>query len=221
MGMFVPVLAALAAAVCALPLPFPAADAVTFSTDVDTMPFPASAPTPGLTMKSWSGKVDGKPYTAHLAVVQDPRYFRFELPPGGIPKLSKTSETAAYRSCNYATNGGFFDMSTGYPVANVVVNGTVVASFDKFAANFALQDNEYVTGYITQSDVKTGQWRQMLQGAGWLVRKGQPHVNVSVSTGEVSVAFALEMAPRWVPPSRSHACSPTFRLSALCCGLLR
>jgi hypothetical protein len=48
-------------------------------------------------MKSWNGTLNGSPYTAHLATIVDPRFFRFEVAPGGIPHLAKVSETAVYR----------------------------------------------------------------------------------------------------------------------------
>lgn len=51
-------------------------DGAGFVTDVDVVAFPPPLTNPGLSMKSWNGTSNGKPYTAHLATIADPRYFR-------------------------------------------------------------------------------------------------------------------------------------------------
>jgi exopolysaccharide biosynthesis protein len=175
---------------------FHAQPKVQFTTDVDTQPLPAPNSSNGLMMKTFTGTSYGKSYTAHLATIDDPRYFRFEVSPGGLPHLSKPTVTAGFRNCEYATNGGFFDMSNGNAEGNVIVNGTVLASYDNFWTNLGITDTEFVVGYITQADLASYNFRTLLQGVGWLVRNGMGHVNVSMSNGEVSESFVNEMAPR-------------------------
>ena len=126
-----------------------------------------------------------------------PRFVRFDVPEHGCTRV-KTSVTADFRNCVFATNGGFFSLDTGACVGNVLVNGSDINLSDAAGANFAFNGTHLVTGYVSRADFSGHRFhfRDALQGAGWLVRRSQPHVNVSVARGEVSPAFASEMAPR-------------------------
>ena len=37
--------------------------------------------------------------------------------------------------------------------------------------NFALEKDQFIVGYLTNSTLKTGVFSQLISGAGWLVRK--------------------------------------------------
>lgn len=123
---------------------------VNFVTDVDKAAFPAPASGPGISINTMTGISRGKAYTAHVATIADPRFFSIEIPQAGVPSLAKTSDTAAFRGCAFATNGGFFDMSTGAPEGNVIINGTIVNAVNTMRANFGMIQGAYVTGYIPQ-----------------------------------------------------------------------
>ena len=79
---------------------------------------------------------------------------RFEVPKGGIPNRALTSVTADFRSCEYATNGGFFDMTNGDAEGNVVVNSTVISAVNVSRANVGLTASGFVIGYVP-GDFKT------------------------------------------------------------------
>jgi len=195
--LFLSVAAALAFSTSGLVDPGPVSASV--ATDVDSYPFAAPQSGPGLSLKKWTGVSLNKTYTGHLATVTDPRFFRFEVSPGGLPHLSKTSVTSVQRNCTYATNGGFFDMSTGAAEGNLIVNSTVLASFDSARANVGFTDDAVVFGYLAQGDVTVAgpyKWSHLMAGAGWVVRKGASYTAAAVANGEVSLAFAQEMAPR-------------------------
>jgi hypothetical protein len=70
------------------------------------------------------------------------------------------------RRCQYATNGGFFNMSNGDCNGNVVVNGTSVCALGYQQANFGITDSDVVVGYISLADLKAKKFpfRTMLQG---------------------------------------------------------
>ena len=129
----------------------------------------------------------GKPYTAHLASVADPRYFRFEISPKGPEHLSKTSETAKYRNCVYATNGAFFDMSNGGCDAAEVVNGTVTCSSTRVASSIGLTDDNVSFGMLEASASK---YHTLLEGSGWIVHAGAGHVDAAIADKEISKGFA-------------------------------
>lgn len=170
-----------------------------WTSSVDVFPLPPAASTPGLTMHTWSGVAEGKKYTGHIATVEDPRYFSFQIAKGGSPHRATTTATAAYHGCEYATNGGFFDMSTGAPEGNVLIDKVVVSKADFKRANFGITTTgNYTIGYITQDDFEKPlyPWTTLLQGNGWLIREGKYNVNASIAFGEISKSFADEMAPR-------------------------
>ena len=51
----------------------------------------------------------------------------------------------------------------------------IVCTFVQLAGsrrvNFALEKDQFVVGYLTNSTLKSGIYSQLISGAGWLVRK--------------------------------------------------
>jgi hypothetical protein len=164
-------------------------------TDVDVMPLPRALPNAMLKQYAVNVSTSGGVVTAHVASILDPRFFRVELPEGGVPNLAPTSATATYRGCTYATNGGFFVESSGACNGSLVVNGSLVCTHGGLRANFALTNVSVVTGRLSLADLTSGAlgFTTLIQGAGWLVRGGLPYANESLAAGEMTQRFFLEM----------------------------
>jgi N-acetylglucosamine-1-phosphodiester alpha-N-acetylglucosaminidase len=107
------------------------------------------------------------------------------------------SVTARSENCIYATNAGFFAMTT--PSAcegNLIINGTAVQLPALVRANFGLtREGKYVVGFITEADLKRPRWHftQLIQGVGWIVRDGASYV---AKSPDLSQPFIDEKAPR-------------------------
>lgn len=198
------VLAALWAGCMALPPP-PHLEVPGMVSDVDTLAFGAATPSLELAHFAQSGSVTvprvGKPqpYVAHVAMVEDPRYFAVELPRGGCTgSREKTSRTAQARKCAYATNAGFFSFTAhDFCEGNLVSDGKDVQFTHHPAASFGLTaGGRIATGFLNASALPNGDpFLQLIGGAGWLVRRGSPNTAASPDL-DPSSKFFTERAPR-------------------------
>lgn len=198
------VLAALWADCMALPPP-PVLEVPGSAIELDTLTF--APPTRSLQLSYFEqyGSVTvprvGKPqpYVAHVAVLEDPRYFAVELPHGGCTGTrEKTSHTAQDRKCVYATNAGFFSFaSRDFCEGNLVSDGKDVQFTSHPAASFGLTaGGRIATGFANDSALPDGdRFVQLISGAGWLVRHGSPNTASSPDLNPNSTFFT-ERAPR-------------------------
>jgi len=164
--------------------------------DYITQPFAAAGPFE-LDVKMIRGVYPstGRSYTAYAGIVSNPRLLGFEVPVQGCGHRVKTSETAQAKNCVYATNGAFFDMSTGACLGNLVVNGTVHTLRESGSAQFGMTKNEFVVGYFNASDLKSFGFTQLIEGKGLLVRHGSAAVNKSHEFTPTN-SFVTLIAPR-------------------------
>lgn len=129
-----------------------------------------------------------------MAVIDDPYYMLSVLEPGGgngcsnkyfTTQTSLVRETVAKRlgGCLASVNGGYFKVSTGECLGNVVSDGKVVqTSNNEQNANFGIkQDGSIVVGYLSDSEILNNTFRQLVTGVIWLVRNGSSFVNESMA----------------------------------------
>lgn len=169
--------------------------------DVEVSPYRA-APFAPLNATSYSGTVPstGRPFTAHLGVVQNADLFSIEIIPGGCANHAATSVQAAFFGCQLATNGGYFAFTPPACEYNLIVNHTVVASSanGNVALGMSSALGAVVLGYIADTNFTAYGFRSLLSGAGFLVRAGRSYVNESTEFGPKpwNDTFVTEKAPR-------------------------
>ena len=127
---------------------------------------------------------------------------------------STVSATSSRRnnSCKLAVNAGYFSMSRGLCLGNIVSDGRIVQTTDEQNANFGIrQDGTIVVGYIHERDILSGSYRQLVSGVIWLVRNGTNYVNESMqlecashqNTGKMST-FVEVLSARTAVGHDSH-----------------
>ena len=94
---------------------------------------------------------------------------------------STVSATSGKRGCKIATNAGYFSVSNGKCLGNIVSDGRIVQTSSEQNANFGIRhDGTIVVGYIPEEDILNGSFRQLVSGVIWLVRNGSNYVNESM-----------------------------------------
>lgn len=136
----------------------------------------------------------GKKYLVGTMAFIDQPYHTFSvLEPGGeggcrgnyFVTRSTVQDTVKSRKsgCSLAANAGYFVVSSGKCLGNVVSDGRIVQTADNQQnANFGIRDDgTIVVGYIPDDEVKntTNPFRQLVTGVLWLVRNGTNYVNES------------------------------------------
>ena len=113
--------------------------------------------------------------------------------------------------CEVVTNAGFFNVSSGACLGDLVSAGSVVQTSDKHNVNFGIRGGQFVTGYVSSEEItgvvsgeSEGGTRDghvpfdtLVSGLGWLVREGEVYVEES---------FHSRRPP--VHPSKEDADSP-------------
>jgi exopolysaccharide biosynthesis protein len=95
-------------------------------------------------------------------------------------------ETVANRKhgCHLAANAGYFEVTNGRCLGNIVSDGNVVQTAGGTQnANFGIrEDGTIVVGYITDEEIfdQSNPYRQLVTGVIWLVRNGSNYVNESM-----------------------------------------
>jgi len=115
----------------------------------------------------------------------------------GCPGRTSTSANSEARGCMLATNAGFFNMETGACIGNIVSDGKVVETQDLLRASFGLtKSGKLVAGYVNATSAKSGDYLQLVQGAGWLVRNGVSYIATSAKKENIGTSFVALLAPR-------------------------
>lgn len=132
--------------------------------------------------------------TGTIAFIDSPYYTLSVLEPyqkGGceVKYFSATKSTVqetssnSKHSCKLAANAGFFSMTNGKCMGNIVSDGRLVQSANGIQnANFGIrEDGTLVIGYIPEEDLHntSNPFRQLVTGIVWLVRNGTNYVNES------------------------------------------
>ena len=91
--------------------------------------------------------------------------------------------TNSKHGCILAANAGFFSVSDGKCLGNIVSDGRLVQSANGIVnANFGIrEDGTVLVGYIPDDELhsKSNPFRQLVTGIVWLVRNGTNYVNES------------------------------------------
>ncbi|XP_073915846.1 N-acetylglucosamine-1-phosphodiester alpha-N-acetylglucosaminidase isoform X3 [Castor canadensis] len=133
----------------------------------------------------------GRAVAGHLTRVADPlRTFSVLEPggPGGCAQRRRATveNTARAAGCLVAQNGGFFRMSTGDCLGNVVSDARRVSDAGGLQnAQFGIRrDGTLVTGYLSEEEVLDSEnpFVQLLSGVVWLIRNGSVYINESQAT---------------------------------------
>lgn len=128
-----------------------------------------------------------------IAFVENP-FFTMSIlepyEPGGCKmdyfSASRSTVTATSgrrkNGCKLAVNAGYFSMTNGQCLGNIVSDGRMVQSTNEQNANFGIrEDGTIVVGYISEEEILNGSFRQLVSGVLWLVRNGTNYVNESMS----------------------------------------
>ena len=143
----------------------------------------------------YADSTDGKKYlVGTIAYIENPYYTFSVLEPkekGGCTMRffsatrSTVIDTAKNRKygCKLVANGGYFSMTTGQCLGNIVSDARIVQTAnDEQNANFGIrQDGTIVVGYIPDKEILDTEnpFRQLISGVIWLVRNGTNYVNES------------------------------------------
>eukprot|EP01126_Amoeba_proteus_P055851 TRINITY_DN6956_c0_g1_i3.p1 TRINITY_DN6956_c0_g1~~TRINITY_DN6956_c0_g1_i3.p1 ORF type:complete len:367 (-),score=60.05 TRINITY_DN6956_c0_g1_i3:112-1212(-) len=123
-----------------------------------------------------------------MTVLDDPLHTFSILEPGGVggcaggDHRTKVSQTSGQYNCNVAGNGGFFDITTGACLGNIVSRGRIIQNTGLQNANFGIRrDGTIVVGYLDKSDIdnSSNPFQNLVAGVIWLVRGGKNYVNES------------------------------------------
>jgi hypothetical protein len=88
--------------------------------------------------------------------------------------------------CEVVTNAGFFNVSSGTCLGDLVSAGNVVQTSEKHNVNFGIRSGKFVTGYVTSDEITASASRgthepfdTLVSGLGWLIREGEVYVDES------------------------------------------
>ena len=141
-----------------------------------------------------SERLTGNKYLIGTVAYIDNPYYTFSVLEPGTPggcshgyfaTRSTVQKTVGNRKlgCKLATNAGYFVVSSGKCLGNVVSNGRVaLTANNQQNANFGIrQDGSIVVGYIPDEEIlnTTNPFRQLVSGVLWLVRNGTNYVSES------------------------------------------
>jgi len=167
------------------------------------------APLPGMPDLQMSVEMlglesSGAHVLGHLVKVNNPiGRVSMALPPGGCGQREKTSITAQKHSprCALAVNAGYFNVTDGACIGNLVSDGVLIQSvpLDQGNVNFGIKDGKFVIGYLTPAELVG--FQQLVSGVTWLVRDGKNYVaegwkesNITVQTS--GDKYATNLASR-------------------------
>ncbi|XP_003790897.1 N-acetylglucosamine-1-phosphodiester alpha-N-acetylglucosaminidase [Otolemur garnettii] len=145
----------------------------------------------GPTVRTFVSHFGDRAVTGHLTRVVAPLSTFSVLEPGGtggcaIKRRTTVEETARAADCRVAQNGGFFRMSTGECLGNVVSDKRRVSSSGGLQnAQFGIRrDGTLVTGYLSEEEVLDTEnpFVQLVSGVVWLIRNGSIYINESQAT---------------------------------------
>jgi len=140
----------------------------------------------------------GQTITGHALTIEGAgEAFHIYNPNDKCPGVKATSVTSAAHGCKIATNAGFFDMSHGSCIGEIVSDGKTIHSDPAQRSMFGITaDGKYIAGYGNESFVKSNQFKQLVQGRGWLVRDGKSYVATSANKENIGSSFVKLLAPR-------------------------
>mmetsp|Transcript_112877 Transcript_112877/g.319745 ORF Transcript_112877/g.319745 Transcript_112877/m.319745 type:complete len:379 (+) Transcript_112877:81-1217(+) len=136
-----------------------------------------------------STKVKNAHLNGHFAKLKNPAG-RFSVSPplpGGCGTLQYVSAAGKLHDpeCLIAVNGGMFDVTSAQAqngtydcFGNLVSDGEIIQTRPYNISNvqFGIKNGNFVIGYITPEEAGTGEFEQLIEGLGWLVRDGANYI---------------------------------------------
>jgi len=105
---------------------------------------------------------------------------------GGCERHDRETVTvsAMANKCVIAVNAGFFNVTDGACLGNVISNGRLAHDADGIQnAHFGIkEDGSLYFGYITENEINKQSFTNLVGGVLWLVRDGESYVDVSKVT---------------------------------------
>jgi len=113
------------------------------------------------------------------------------------PGVAATSTTSEKHGCKLATNAGFFGMSDHTCIGPIVSDGNIIHTGSSLGALFGItNDGKYIAGYVNESVIQSSNFKQLVQGRGWLVRNGQSYLDTAAEKENIPKSFIQLLAPR-------------------------
>jgi len=124
-------------------------------------------------------EVEGTHVVGHLATLANPAgRVSLALPPGGCGSRELVTVTSqAHRPrCRFAVNAGYFNVTNGACIGNVVSQGTLIQTvpLSEGNVNFGIKNGKFHIGYIAPEEIPG--FDMMVSGVVWLVRNGRNNV---------------------------------------------
>lgn len=123
----------------------------------------------------------------HLSVINNPFLTVSVLEPepdNGCEKDSRATvlESAEREQCIVAINAGFFNTTSGACKGNLVSNGRIVQDSGGIQnAHFGITKDGYLfIGYLSEIDLITQDFQQLVGGVLWLIRDGKSYLEESL-----------------------------------------
>ncbi|XP_046585412.1 LOW QUALITY PROTEIN: N-acetylglucosamine-1-phosphodiester alpha-N-acetylglucosaminidase-like [Haliotis rubra] len=100
----------------------------------------------------------------------------------GSAERATVRESAKQKHCILATNAGFFNTHTGECYGNIYSDGRLVGDSDGVQnAHFGVTADGYIyVGYLSELDLLTQHFTQLVGGVLWILREGEIYVDESV-----------------------------------------
>ncbi len=180
-------------------------------TDFDVYPFHPSKKNNLMTRNVVGNYTStGRPYSAWFASFHPSAFSFLAAAEDGCTALEKTSVSAVdswHEYCEYATNGGFFNMggpvNGTYCIGNLISQGKVVQLPTTGPGYTRTQfgvtsDHRMVAGIMDAGTVAELNFVELMTGFGWVVRHGQSYVNSThdITQPAANQGFVTEKAPR-------------------------
>jgi len=149
-------------------------------------------------------EVAGNHVTGHLVTLANPvGRMQLALPPNGCGTREKTTVTAkSHRPfCKLAINAGYFNVTDGACIGNVVSHGQIVQTVPlaQGNVNFGVKEGKFYVGYLKPEEMYG--FDMLVSGVVWLVRDGKNNVDRGWKEANITVQtsgskYATNLASR-------------------------
>merc|ERR1719362_539252 len=149
-------------------------------------------------------EVGGSHVVGHLVTLANPlQRVSLALPPGGCGTRELTTVTARSHSpaCRLAINAGYFNVTDGNCIGNVVSHGSVVQTVPlaQGNVNFGIKGGKFYVGYFKPEQLQG--FDHLVSGVVWLVRDGKNYVDQGWEEANITVQtsgdkYATNLASR-------------------------
>jgi len=148
-----------------------------------------------LTVQMLGAEVGGSHVVGHVVTLANPlQRVSLALPPGGCGTREKTTVTArSHRpACRLAINAGYFNVTDGSCIGNVVSHGSIVQSvpLSQGNVNFGIKGGKFYIGYFKPEELYG--FDHVVSGVVWLVRNGKNYVEQGWKEANITVQTSGE-----------------------------